>query len=376
MNEHFPGENPFRTSMLEEADGPGHNTSANPTMGEIISARFSRRGFLKGSLAVSAIATTVSPLALLTADEARAATGSAFNFSEVEAGIDETHHVAEGYDADILLRWGDAIFADSPAFDPTAQTADAQRRQFGYNNDFVGFIPLEGSADRGLLVVNHEYTNPHLMFPGMVTINADKEIEVAPLTKEQVDIEIAAHGGAIVEIVRENGKWRVVPEGQYNRRITADTEMEVTGPAAGHARLQTSADPTGTKVFGTINNCAGGVTPWGTYILAEENSTATSGANFPPIIRRRRTTGATGSPKGPTSGRASTTGSTYRKNRTRPTASATSSKSIRWIPTRLRRSALRSAASSTKAPSRSSTAMAGLSSTSATTSASTMSTSS
>src|SRR5687768_15130593 len=120
----------FRTSMLEAAEGDGHNPTANATMGEIISARFSRRGFLQGSLAVSAIAASVSPLALLTAGEARAQGGSAFNFSEVEAGIDETHHVAEGYDADVLLRWGDAIFADAPVFDPTAQTAAAQARQF------------------------------------------------------------------------------------------------------------------------------------------------------------------------------------------------------------------------------------------------------
>ena len=107
----------FRTSLLEENDGTGQNPTDNRTMGEIIASRFSRRGFLKGSLAVSAIAATVSPMALMLADEARAASGSAFTFDEVEAGVDETHHVAAGYDADVLLRWGDPIFADAPAFD-------------------------------------------------------------------------------------------------------------------------------------------------------------------------------------------------------------------------------------------------------------------
>lgn len=126
-----PRRSPFPSSRLEEADGPAVNPSRNPTMGEIISARFSRRGFLQGSLAVSAIAATVSPLALLTAEKARAAAQSAFSFTEVEAGVDETHHVAEGYDADVLLRWGDKIFADAPDFDPTNQSADAQARQFG-----------------------------------------------------------------------------------------------------------------------------------------------------------------------------------------------------------------------------------------------------
>jgi secreted PhoX family phosphatase len=266
--EHCP--KPFPTTMLEDAAGEGHNSSANPTMGEIISKRFSRRNFLQGSLAVSAIAATVSPVALMTADEAKAAGGSAFSFPEVEAGVDANHHVAEGYDADVLLRWGDGLFPDSPEFDPTKQTAEAQARQFGYNNDYVGFIPLDGADDRGLLVVNHEYTNPHLMFPGLVTI-ADGKVEQGPLSKEQVDVEIAAHGGTIVEIHRVDGKWQVVRDGQYNRRITASTEMQVTGPAAGHDRLKTSADTTGVKVFGTLNNCAGGVTPWGTYIMAEEN---------------------------------------------------------------------------------------------------------
>jgi secreted PhoX family phosphatase len=269
MNEH--PDTKFRTSLLEDNDGPGHNPTENRTMGEIIASRFSRRGFLKGSLAVSAIAATVSPIALITADNARAAAGaSAFTFDEVEAGIDDKHHVAAGYDADILLRWGDPIFAEAPEFDPANQTAEAQAKQFGYNNDYVGYIPLEGSAEHGLLVVNHEYTNEHLMFPGIVKIT-DGKIDVAASDKKRVDIEMAAHGGSIVEIKKEGGKWQVVKDGKLNRRITAATEMQLTGPAAGHDRVKTNADATGTKVFGTVNNCAGGVTPWGTYILAEEN---------------------------------------------------------------------------------------------------------
>ncbi len=276
----------FATSRLEEADGEGLNPTANRTMGEIIASRFSRRDFLRGSLAATAIAATVSPAALMLADEAKAqgaAGGSRFAFKEVEAGVDQTHHVAEGYDADVLLRWGDPLFSDSPKFDPTAQTPEAQARQFGYNNDYVGFIPLEeGSSTHGLLVVNHEYTNEHLMFPGIVQVvekpdeddatKMVKELEIAPADQKRVDIEMAAHGGTVVEIRKdEAGKWQVVTDGKLNRRITAGTEMELRGPAAGHDRLKTNADASGTKVFGTINNCAGGVTPWGTYIMAEEN---------------------------------------------------------------------------------------------------------
>ncbi|BCM16367.1 PhoX family protein [Mesorhizobium sp. J8] len=264
----------FRTSQLEDNDGPPVNPTDNRTMGEIIAARFSRRGFLMGSLAVSAIAATVSPLALVAADEARADEASAFKFDELEAGIDDKHHVAPGYDADVLLRWGDPLFADSPEFDPLKQSAEAQARQFGYNNDYVGYIPIDGSAEHGLLVVNHEYTNPHLMFPGIVSIvekDGKKVAEVAPLSKAQVDIEMAAHGGTIVEIRKQDGKWQVVRDGKLNRRIMSTTEMALSGPVAGHDRVKTNADPSGTKVIGTLNNCAGGVTPWGTYVMAEEN---------------------------------------------------------------------------------------------------------
>ncbi|WP_457299158.1 PhoX family protein [Phyllobacterium sp. P5_D12] len=272
MNDQSPT---FRTSQLEENAGPGNNPTDNATMGELIAARFSRRGFLKGSLAVSAIAATVSPMALMMADDARAESKSAFTFEEVEVGIDETHHVAAGYDADVLLRWGDGIFADSPEFDPLNQTPESQAKQFGYNNDYVGYIPIDGSSEHGLLVVNHEYTNEHLMFPGIVKVvkddNGDAKIEIAPADQKRVDIEMAAHGGTVVEIKKTDGKWQVVKDGKLNRRITANTEMQLSGPVAGHDRVKTNADASGKKVLGMINNCSGGVTPWGTYVSGEEN---------------------------------------------------------------------------------------------------------
>ncbi|WP_420410038.1 PhoX family protein [Hoeflea sp.] len=277
MNEMFkPDEEIVNLTELREAEEDvGRNPSDNPTMGDIINRRFSRRGFLGGSLAVTAIASTVSPLALMIADEARAEGASAFSFTEVEAGVDETHHVAEGYDADVLLRWGDKVFADSPDFDPMNQTPESQARQFGYNNDYVGFIPLDGADDHGLLVVNHEYTNAELMFPNWATIGKDGEgkdkVMMGEFTKDIVDIEMAAHGGTVIEIRKENGKWTPVLDGKMNRRLHVGTEMELTGPAAGHERLKTNADPSGTKVLGTLNNCAGGVTPWGTWLMAEEN---------------------------------------------------------------------------------------------------------
>lgn len=261
----------FPTQGLESAEFDPTNHSANRTMGEVIAARFSRRGFLQGSLAVSAIAATVGPAALLSAPRAEAQEGgSAFSFPEVTAGVDADHHVAEGYDAQVLIRWGDPVVSGAPEFDPNNQTADAQAGQFGYNNDYVGYIPLDGSDEHGLLVVNHEYTNPHLMFPGLVQVVGGAAVQ-GDLSEEQVNIEIAAHGGSIIEIEKVDGEWRRVADSKYNRRITGTTETLITGPAAGHDRLKTSVDETGTKALGTLNNCAGGVTPWGTYLMAEEN---------------------------------------------------------------------------------------------------------
>lgn len=277
MNEMFkPADDRINLTEIREAEEDvGRNPTGNPTMGDVINRRFSRRSFLGGSLAVSAIATTVSPLALMIADEARAEGISAFSFAEVKAGVDETHHVAEGYDADVLLRWGDKVFADSPDFDPLNQTAESQLRQFGYNNDYVGFVPLDESGDHGLLVVNHEYTNAELMFPNWATIGKDGEgrdkVMMGEFTRELVDIEMAAHGGTVIEIRKQGGKWTPVLNGKMNRRLHVGTEMMLTGPAAGHDRLKTNADPSGTRVFGTLNNCAGGVTPWGTWLMAEEN---------------------------------------------------------------------------------------------------------
>jgi hypothetical protein len=248
-------------------------------MGEVAAARLARRDVLMGSLAaaVAAIAPRGSAAA---ATEVRAqGAASAFPFKEAKAGVDERHHVAQGHDADVLIRWGDPVFSDAPAFDPTRQTREAQEKQFGYDNDFVGFIPLEGSPDRGLLVVNHRDTREHLMFPGIVQVVEGRsrkdpeelaaELEVVAADKTRVGVEMAAHGGTVIEIIRENGKWRAVPDSRYNRRITATTPVRIAGPAAGRKRMRTSANRTGRRVRGVLNAAGGGITPWHTWLIAE-----------------------------------------------------------------------------------------------------------
>jgi hypothetical protein len=257
---------------FEAAENEGSNPSRNPTLGDMVAARLSRRDLIQGFVAVSVAAEALWPQALAAAEPAAAAqtAPSPFDFPELAVATSETHHVAEGYDADILIRWGDAVLPDAPAFEPGKPDAAAQMKQFGYNNDFLGFIPLDGRPDHGLLVVNHEYTNGELMFPGL-SPRSDKNADFSAVTREIVDAEMMAHGGSVLEIRRVDGKWRVVPNSKYARRITGETEMAISGPAAGHDRMKTSADPTGTRVHGMLNNCAGGVTPWGTWLTCEEN---------------------------------------------------------------------------------------------------------
>ncbi|MFY9211489.1 MAG: PhoX family phosphatase [Aestuariivita sp.] len=259
-----------KAEAFEAFDDIPTNPNLDRTIGDVINARYGRRDVLRGMLGVSATTALFGTSALIAPRAAQAASASRYVFNELTWGNDERHHIADGYDADVLLRWGDPITADAPEFDVMNQTAEAQLKQFGYNNDYVGFWPLNDDATRGVLCVNHEYTNEEVMFPGL---GRQDRVAFEGMTKELVDIEMAAHGGTVVEIAKDDaGKWSLVRDSALNRRISPlNTVMTLSGPAAGHDRLKTSADPTGTTVIGTINNCAGGMTPWGTYLMAEEN---------------------------------------------------------------------------------------------------------
>jgi len=246
------------------------NETDNSYFGDILAEAVSRRTMLKGSAAAALVvyAGSRSITSAVAAEQGEA--GHGLTFSPIEPNTVDDIVVPNGYDYDIVIRWGDPIFEDAPSFDFENQSERAQKQQFGYNNDYVTFLPLgrdRRGMKHGLLVVNHEYTNEELMFRSY-----DPE-STSPEELEKVRIALAAHGMSVLEVVKTRGKasYKVKKSSRYNRRITAMTKMKLTGPAAGHDWLKTSEDPSGTKVLGTLNNCAGGTTPWGTVLSAEEN---------------------------------------------------------------------------------------------------------
>lgn len=248
-----------------DPDDIGVNASTELSIGELIERRLNRRDALRGLAGLGAAAA-------FSGSAAHAQTGgpSSLTFKELAHTLDTDQHVSDGYGVQVLIRWGDPVVSGAPAFDPAKLTAAAQEKQFGYNNDYLGLHPLPAgsrSGDRFLMAVNHEYLNSELMFAGL----GDGRSAALKASKEQVDVEMAAVGGAVIEIARDSTGWKVVPDSKYARRITATTPMEISGPAAGNDRLKTSADPAGTRVLGTFGNCAGGGTPWGTWLTCEEN---------------------------------------------------------------------------------------------------------
>ncbi|WP_052866314.1 PhoX family protein [Streptomyces niger] len=258
------------------------NTSGNAYVGDVIAGALSRRSVLRASAVVTAAAATGAALtgpgaAPASAAESGAASGTAagatrharrpargLRFTPVAPNTADAVTVPAGHEQNVVIRWGDPVLRGAPAFDADRQSAKAQAGQFGYNNDYMAVLDLPGERDRQLLVINHEYTDEVLMFAGY---DADNP------TRAQAEIGLQAHGLTVLvaQEERRSGRLTAVPRHHLNRRITGTTPFEVTGPAAGSDLLKTAADPEGTRILGTLNNCGGGITPWGTVLSGEEN---------------------------------------------------------------------------------------------------------
>ncbi|GAB3624214.1 PhoX family protein [Mariniluteicoccus endophyticus] len=252
----------------DQCSQPVPNETDNEYLGDVITGAISRRSLLQATVVVGGVAAAgAGATAFVKAPEAAAipfvGSPQGMGWNAIAPSTADTVVVPEGFDQDVVIRWGDPIFPRTPQFDPMNQTAASQQRQWGYNNDYLGFLPTD-DPNVLLMVANHEYTDEYIMFPGYDPENP---------TREQVEIGWAAHGLSVVGVRKVPGTGNVEPiiDHPLNRRFHTLSEFELTGPVAGHPLVRTAADASGRRVYGTLNNCSGGLTPWGTWLTAEEN---------------------------------------------------------------------------------------------------------
>jgi hypothetical protein len=257
--------------MRDDIDETGSNPTDNPRLADLIGTAVSRRTILGGGLATAA-ATFIGCRPGIPGVPGGGGGGhrSLLGFAEVPVSSDDTLVVPDGYQAAVLIPWGTPLSRSGPAWSKDAANSAAdQAQQVGMHHDGMHYFPLgrrdEGSR-RGLLVLNHEYVDQILLNPDGAT----------PMTQEKLAKALAAHGVTVIEIRRSHGRWGPV-DSRYNRRVTGTTPMAFSGPVtAAHPELQSNNAP-----MGTLNNCAHGVTPWGTYLACEENWNGYFGTDDP-----------------------------------------------------------------------------------------------
>lgn len=263
--------------MADGADNGTSQPTTAPHIRDLVAARLTRRTVLAAAAA--------APLLSLsdTAADAAIVAGAPPTFRSVPATDADAVTVAEGYEARTLIAWGDALVDGMAPFDPDALTRAEQEKRFGQNNDMLAIFPAQWAfpwprdQKRHILCANHEYFDPSLMFPGVA--------EPRGFTPAQVEAMYAAMGACVVSVEKSDANaWSVVRNpvggGGLNRRITPFTPVLFEGPAKSHPWIAAAGafvnarekhDVPGAIACGTMANCAGGYTPWGTYLTAEEN---------------------------------------------------------------------------------------------------------
>ena len=252
-----------------------------PLFEELLARRLTRRQILQAGAAIAPMA--LAGCAPAATSDGNAPQSASLGFKPIQGSKADAIVLPPGYTHDVIIRWGESLSSSVPDLDAARldagvllepAAAEHQRSQFGQNCDAIHFFPLNGRSDHGVLCVNNEYTDDAVMFPGHPGFRGLRGAVSRAFVEKHpqvVAVAKAAQGVSIVEIKRERGRWRFVKDSRYNRRITADTPIDIGGPARGGALLRTKDDPAGERAFGTFANCAGGETPWGTYLTAEEN---------------------------------------------------------------------------------------------------------
>lgn len=253
------------------------NRSDNPRFEDVLAARLSRRNLLRRGVGTAAGA-MLGGLALTACGgndddpapvPSTAPAETLLGFSAVAKSLEDKVTVPAGYTASVLIALGDPIASGVAAFKNNGTDTGYDKRS-GDDHDGMEYFGLSATGtpdptnnDRALLGINHEYINQLFLHANGPAPN--------PRPASETDIEVDCHGVSIVEIAKTAGKFAYVQNSTFNRRITAASEIEISGPVRGHPLLVTKFSPTGTKTRGTVNNCGTGKTPWGTLLTGEEN---------------------------------------------------------------------------------------------------------
>lgn len=243
---------------FDELRNPGPEVTG---FDRVVEGVITRRKLLGGAMAfgtTSILAGTTS----MVVDPAAAS--SRIGFQPVPANTLDTVTLPDGYSWHIVTKWGDPLWSNGAEFDQESRgTGRSQELAFGDNNDGMA---LFSKGERYVLAANNEYANRGLMY-------GNRESGL-PENADDVRKGKAAHGVSVIEVAQRDGRWSVVKDSPYNRKVTADTPVALSGPARGHELVKTAADPNGETALGTYNNCGNGRTPWGTYLTCEENFNA------------------------------------------------------------------------------------------------------
>ena len=229
---------------------------------QVVERSLSRRGLLGGALAFGSGAAVFGTGLFSSSTAARAQVVGKFGFTPIDISTDYELHVPQGFSSKVLVRYGDPLWSDAEdAYSAESGVAlDKSDKVFGENTDGMELFEVDGKQ---LITVNSEYVNPEINLPA--------EAEGIPRSVEEVNLLKNLQGVTVMEIADNGNGFEVVLDSPFNRRITHETEMKLAGPLAGHDLVKTNADPSGTLVKGTMNNCGSGKTLWGTYLTCEEN---------------------------------------------------------------------------------------------------------
>jgi uncharacterized protein len=157
--------------------------------------------------------------------------------------------LAPGWRMDTLIRWGDAVLPDAPAWNPGSPGTEAAAGQFGWDAKVVAAIQSPGGADgvsRLVLAVAHPMVDPIMAFPD---------------GRDRPEVAAAMQGASIINLDRRGGAWVVASGGFQARRLTGATLCRMAGPGAGGA------------VTGLFGVCGGAAGPGSRLLLTEGEAT-------------------------------------------------------------------------------------------------------